>query len=44
MIVDVDKLKDIEIEIKLHINQRLYEKGLITAEMYTEAKNYIITS
>ena len=44
MIVDTDKLKNVEIEIKLHINQRLYEKELITEEMYTEAKNYILTS
>jgi hypothetical protein len=39
-----EKLKNVEVEIKLHINQRLYEKGLITEEMYSEAKNYILTS
>ena len=44
MTADRDKLKDVEIEIKLHINQRLYEKGHITEEMYSEAKNYILTS
>jgi hypothetical protein len=44
MIIDIKKLKDVEIEIKLHINQRLFEKGLISEEMYSEAKNYILTS
>jgi uncharacterized protein YqgQ len=34
--------KELEIEIKLHINKRLYEKGLITEEMYTRAKEIIL--
>ena len=32
----------LEIEIKLHINRRLYEKGCITEEMYTKAKEMIL--
>jgi len=42
--INAEKLKDVETEIKLHINRRLYEKGLITEEMYIEAKKYILTS
>lgn len=36
-----DNYKDFEMKIKLHINQKLYEKGQITAEMYTKAKEMI---
>ena len=42
--INTEKMKEVEIEIKLHINQRLYEKGLITEEMFTEAKNYILSA
>ena len=34
--------KELEVEIKLHINKRLYELGLITEEMYTRAKEIIL--
>jgi len=30
------------IAIKMSVNQRLYEKGLITEEMYTRAKDMIL--
>ena len=30
------------IAIKMSINQRLYEKGALTEEMYTRAKNIIL--
>jgi len=30
------------VEIKLHINQRLYQKGLLTDEMYIRAKELIL--
>lgn len=33
--------KNIELEIKLHINNRLYETGNITKEMYNKAKEMI---
>lgn len=33
--------KEIELEIKLHINNRLYETGNITKEMYNKAKEMI---
>lgn len=36
--------KELEIEIKLLINLRLYENGSITEEMYTRAKEMIIKS
>jgi len=42
--INQEKLHEVEIEIKLHINQRLYEKGLITEEMYAQAKNYILAN
>jgi hypothetical protein len=40
--VDIKKMHELEIEIKLHINQRLYDKGLITENMYIQAKDYIL--
>ena len=30
------------IEIKLHVNQMLYQKGFLTDEMYTKAKEIIL--
>ena len=30
------------IEIKLNINQKLYQKGILTEEMYTRAKELIL--
>jgi len=35
-------MKLLIIEIKLHINQKLYQKGAITEEMYTRAKDLIL--
>jgi uncharacterized protein YqgQ len=29
-------------EIKLHINQKLYQRGALTEEMYTKAKEIIL--
>ena len=37
-------VKKLEIELKLHINKKLYEKGLITEEMYIKAKQMIISA
>ena len=36
--------KDLLMEIKLHINQNLYEKGYITEEMFRKAKEVILKS
>lgn len=35
---------EVDIEIKLHINQKLFEKGYITEEMYESAKIIILKS
>jgi len=35
-------MKLLIIEIKLHINQKLYQKGAITEEMYVRAKDLIL--
>ena len=42
LMVNEDALKLVVIEIKLHVNQKLYEKGAITEEMYTRAKEMIL--
>jgi len=39
-----EAMKELEAQIMLHINQRLYEKELITEEMYKRVKNMILTS
>ena len=39
-----EAMKELETQIMLHINQRLYEKELITEEMYKRVKNMILTS
>jgi uncharacterized protein YqgQ len=44
IVVDNNTKKMIEMEVKLHINQRLYEEGIITEEMYYKAKEIIIKS
>lgn len=31
-----------ETEVKLHVNRRLYQKGVITEEMYVKAKEIIL--
>lgn len=40
--VDQDALRLLVIEIKLYINQRLYQQGAITEEMYGRAKEMIL--
>jgi hypothetical protein len=42
MEVNEEAVKLVIIEIKLHINQRLFELGQITEEMYTRAKSIIL--
>ena len=37
-----ETVKTAIIAIKMRINQRLYEKGALTEEMYTRAKDIII--
>ena len=37
-----DMTKPLTIEIKLHINERLFEQGAITEEMYIKAKAFIL--
>jgi len=43
MVTKPEAIKELDTQIKLHINQRLFEKGLITEEMYEKAKNMILT-
>ena len=40
--VNETALKQSIIEIKLHVNQKLYQKGILTEEMYTRAKEMIL--
>ena len=42
LIVNEDALGLVVIEIKLHVKQKLYNKGVITEEMYTRAKEVIL--
>jgi hypothetical protein len=42
MVLDEEALKHVIIEVKLHVNQRLFEQGYITEEMYTKAKEIIL--
>ncbi|ACL76468.1 hypothetical protein [Ruminiclostridium cellulolyticum] len=44
MVLNEDALKLVIVEVKLHINQRLFEQGYITEEMYTKAKEIILKS
>ena len=37
-------MDEYEIQVKLHINERLYNKGLISQELYDKAKKIIIKS
>ena len=39
-----DAQKRFLIEVKLHINTKLYEKGFLTEEMYMRAKELIVKS
>jgi hypothetical protein len=41
-IIDQEALKHAVIEIKLSVNRRLFEKNVITEEMYTKAKELIL--
>lgn len=40
--INEDAVKAAIIEIKLHINQKLYQKGVLTEEMYNKAKELIL--
>ncbi len=42
MALDEAAVKLVMVEVKLHINQRLFEQGYITEEMYTKAKDIIL--
>lgn len=42
MVLDKEAVKIVIIEVKLHVNQRLFEQGYITEEMYTKAKEIIL--
>lgn len=42
MVLKEDALKLVIAEVKIHINQRLFEQGYITEEMYTKAKEMIL--
>lgn len=42
MVINEDAVKLVLIEVKLHVNQRLFEQGYITEEMYTKAKEIIL--
>ena len=35
-------MNEYEVQVKLHINERLYDKGLISQELYDKAKKIII--
>ena len=41
-IENIKAMNDLLAEIKLSINRRLFEKGIITEEMYIKAKELII--
>jgi hypothetical protein len=40
--VNEHAMKLFVIEIKLHINQKLYQRGVLTEEMFTRAKELIL--
>ena len=44
MTVNAAAMESVIIEIKLHINRKLFEKGIITEEMHTKAKEMILKS
>ena len=39
-----EAMKEFENQVMLHINKRLYEKGLINKEMFTHAKETLLKS
>ena len=42
MTVNESALELAIVEIKLHVNQKLFQKGALTEEMYTRAKDMIL--
>ena len=42
LMVNENVVKLAIVEIKLHVNQKLYQNGAITEEMYTRAKEAIL--
>lgn len=42
MVLNQEAVNLVVIEVKLHINQRLFEQGYITEEIYTKAKEIIL--
>ena len=44
MSVKPEAINELEREIKLYINKRLYEKALITEEMYKKAKTIFLSA
>lgn len=42
MVLNQDVLKLVIVEVKIHVNRRLFEQGYITEEMYTKAKEIIL--
>ncbi|PYG89746.1 hypothetical protein LY28_00339 [Ruminiclostridium sufflavum DSM 19573] len=41
-VLNKEAIKNVIIEIKIHINRRLFEQGYITEEMYIKAKEIIL--
>lgn len=39
-----EKRREIDMEVKLHINKNIFEKGYITEEMYQKANDVILKS
>lgn len=42
IVIDDAKKREIDTEVKLHINRMLFEKGYITEEMYRKASEMIL--
>lgn len=40
--INDEKRREIDIEVKLHINKQLFKKGYITEEMYQKANDMIL--
>jgi len=39
-----EEIKELETQIKLHINERLFEQGLISVELYNKAKYALLAA
>ena len=39
-----EEIKELETQIKLHINERLFEQGLISEELYNKAKYALLSA